>query len=146
LLSVGLGLLVVGLAFKIALVPFHQWAPDVYDGALTPLVAFMSTAPKVALIAALFRVMEAGFSMPQVKPIWALALSVLSVLTMTVGNLAALPQRNIKRMLAYSSIAHAGYMVMASFGFGRSRHDRTGLLRCRLHFDDGWRFCGDAVG
>jgi NADH-quinone oxidoreductase subunit N len=113
LLSVGLGLLVVGLAFKIALVPFHQWAPDVYDGALTPLVAFMSTAPKVALIAALFRVMEAGFSMPQVKPIWALALSMLSVLTMTVGNLAALPQRNIKRMLAYSSIAHAGYMVMA---------------------------------
>jgi len=113
MLSVGLGLLVVGLAFKIALVPFHQWAPDVYDGALTPLTAFMTTAPKVAAVAALFRVMEAGFSLPQIKPHWALLLSLLSVLTMTVGNLAALPQRNVKRMLAYSSIAHAGYMVMA---------------------------------
>lgn len=113
LLSAGLGLLIVGLAFKIALVPFHQWAPDVYDGALTPLTAFMTTAPKVAAIAALFRVMEAGFSIPQVKSHWTILLSVLSVLTMTVGNLAALPQRNVKRMLAYSSIAHAGYMVMA---------------------------------
>lgn len=113
LLSAGLVLLFVGLAFKIALVPFHQWAPDVYDGALTPLTAFMATAPKVALIAALFRVVEAGFSTPQIKPLWAFALSALSALTMTVGNLAALPQRNIKRMLAYSSIAHAGYMVMA---------------------------------
>lgn len=113
LLSVGLGLLMVGLAFKIALVPFHQWAPDVYDGALTPLTAFMTTAPKIAAIASLFRIMEAGFSIPQIKPHWTVLLSVLSVLTMTVGNLAALPQRNVKRMLAYSSIAHAGYMVMA---------------------------------
>ncbi|MCS7185530.1 MAG: NADH-quinone oxidoreductase subunit N [Armatimonadetes bacterium] len=113
LLSVGLGLLVVGLAFKIALVPFHQWAPDVYDGALTPLTAFMTTAPKVAAIASLFRVMEAGFSIPQIKLHWALLLSLLAALTMTVGNLAALPQRNVKRMMAYSSIAHAGYMVMA---------------------------------
>ncbi len=113
LLSTGLGLLIVGLAFKIALVPFHQWAPDVYDGALTPLTAFMTTAPKIAAIAALFRVMEAGFSIPPIKPHWTLPLSVLAVLTMTVGNLAALPQRNVKRMLAYSSIAHAGYMVMA---------------------------------
>ncbi len=113
LFSVGLCLLIVGLAFKIALVPFHQWAPDVYDGALTPIAAFMATAPKVALIAALFRVMELGFASPQVKIVWSLALSALSALTMTVGNLAALPQQNVKRMLAYSSIAHAGYMVMA---------------------------------
>ncbi len=120
LLFVGLCLLIVGLAFKIALVPFHQWAPDVYDGALTPLAAFMATAPKVALIAVLFRVMELGFASPQIKPIWALALSVLSVLTMTVGNLAALQQQNIKRMLAYSSIAHAGYMVMAVLALNAS--------------------------
>jgi NADH-quinone oxidoreductase subunit N len=113
LLSVGLGLLIIGLAFKIALVPFHQWAPDVYDGALTPLSAFMTTAPKVAIIAALFRLMEAGFSIPQIKAHWMLPLSILSVLTMTLGNLAALPQQNVKRMLAYSSIAHAGYIIMA---------------------------------
>lgn len=113
LLPAGLGLLVVGLAFKIALAPFHQWAPDVYDGALTPITAFMTTAPKVALIAGLFRVMEAGFASPQLKPLWSVALSALAALTMTVGNLAALPQQNVKRMLAYSSIAHAGYMAMA---------------------------------
>lgn len=119
LLSVGLCLIVVGLAFKIALVPFHQWAPDVYDGALTPIAAFMVTTPKVALIAALFRVMELGFVSPQIKPLWTLALSALSALTMTVGNLAALPQQNIKRMLAYSSIAHAGYIVMAILALDR---------------------------
>ncbi len=113
LLLTGLGLVMVGLAFKIALVPFHQWAPDVYDGALTPLAAFMATAPKVAVIASLFRVLESGFASAEVRPFWTLALSLLALLTMTVGNLAALPQRNIKRMLAYSSIAHAGYMVLA---------------------------------
>lgn len=113
LLSIGLGLLTIGLAFKIALVPFHQWAPDVYDGALTPLSAFMATAPKIATIAALFRVMEAGFSVLQVKLLWIPSLSVLAVLTMTIGNLIALPQQNVKRMLAYSSIAHAGYIIMA---------------------------------
>lgn len=119
-LSIGLCLLMIGLAFKIALVPFHQWAPDVYDGALTPITAFMATAPKVALIASMFRIMELGFDLPQVKPIWTLALSALSALTMTVGNLAALPQQNIKRMLAYSSIAHAGYMVMAILALDES--------------------------
>lgn len=113
LLVVGLSLVMVGLSFKIALVPFHQWAPDVYDGALTPLAAFMATAPKAALIAALFKVMEAGFATSEVKPLWTTALSALATLTMTVGNLAALPQENVKRMLAYSSIAHAGYMSMA---------------------------------
>ncbi|MCS7265527.1 MAG: NADH-quinone oxidoreductase subunit N [Armatimonadetes bacterium] len=120
LLSVGLCLLMVGLAFKIALVPFHQWAPDVYDGALTPVAAFMATAPKVALIASLFRVVELGFASPEIKPVWTLALSVLSFLTMTVGNLSALPQQNIKRMLAYSSVSHAGYMVMAVLALNES--------------------------
>ncbi len=113
LLVIGLGLLLVGLSFKIALVPFHQWAPDVYDGSLTPIAAFMATAPKVATMAALFRVMEVGFAATELKPIWAMALGVISALTMTVGNSAALPQRNVKRMLAYSSVAHAGYMALS---------------------------------
>ncbi len=113
LLTAGLGLVMVGLAFKIALVPFHQCAPDVYDGALTPLAAFMATAPKAAVVASLFRIMDAGFASAEMKPLWALALSGVAALTMTVGNLSALPQRNVKRMLAYSSIAHAGYMVLA---------------------------------
>ena len=113
LLVAGLGLVMVGLAFKIALVPFHQWAPDVYDGALTPLAAFMATAPKVAVVAALFRLVEVGFASAEVKPLWTAALSGLAALTMTVGNLAALPQQNVKRLLAYSSIAHAGYMVLS---------------------------------
>jgi NADH-quinone oxidoreductase subunit N len=112
LLAIGLGLLLVGLAFKIALVPFHQWAPDAYDGALTPIAAFMATVPKVAAVGALLRVLSLGFSAEPVKSVWVTALAVIAVLTMTVGNLAALPQRNLKRMLAYSSVAHAGYMLL----------------------------------
>jgi NADH-quinone oxidoreductase subunit N len=112
LLMIGLGLLVVGLAFKIALVPFHQWAPDAYDGALTPIAAFMATAPKAVAVAALFRVLALGFGAAPLQTVWSGALSAIAVLTMTLANLAALPQRNLKRMLAYSSIAHAGYMLL----------------------------------
>lgn len=112
-LSIGLGLLLIGLGFKIALVPFHQWAPDVYDGALTPVTSFMTTAPKVLSIAALFRVMTIGFHDPNLRPFWMSILWLLSASTILVGNLAALTQDNVKRMLAYSSVAHAGYMVFS---------------------------------
>jgi NADH-quinone oxidoreductase subunit N len=92
------------------MVPFHQWTPDVYQGAPTPVTAFMSAGPKAAGLAALIRIlMEA---MPQLANEWELVVSILAVLTMTVGNLAALAQTNLKRMLAYSSIAHVGYILI----------------------------------
>ena len=108
LLPLGVGLLLVGLGFKVALVPFHMWTPDVYQGAPTPVTAFMSVGTKTASFAALIRVLAALGSHD--RP-WLLALAGLAVLTMTLGNLAALRQTSLKRMLAYSSIAHAGYIV-----------------------------------
>jgi len=108
LLPVGMGLLLVGFGFKVALVPFHMWTPDAYQGAPTPVTAFMSVATKAAAFAALIRVLAAVAS---VERPWLLALAALAVLTMTIGNLAALRQSSLKRMLAYSSIAHAGYLL-----------------------------------
>src|SRR4051812_8774469 len=103
-------LVVAGVGFKIAAVPFHMWAPDVYEGAPTPITAFLSVGSKAASFAMLLRIFLEG--LPSSSPDWKLLFAVLSVVTMTVGNLAALTQTNIKRMLAYSSIAHAGYMLM----------------------------------
>jgi NADH-quinone oxidoreductase subunit N len=101
----------VGFGFKIALVPFHMWTPDVYEGAPTPITAFLSTGPKAAGFAALARILVEGLSAAQVE--WSAVLWVLAVLTMTLGNVIAIQQTNIKRMLAYSSIAHAGYILAA---------------------------------
>ena len=116
-LMAGLFMVMVGFFFKISVVPFHMWTPDVYEGAPTPVTAFMSAGPKAAGLAALIRIfMEA---MPQMKGDWEMLVIVLSILTMTVGNLTALRQKNVKRMLAYSSIAHVGYIligVVASVG------------------------------
>jgi NADH-quinone oxidoreductase subunit N len=109
LLPIGIGLLLVGFGFKLALVPFHMWTPDVYQGAPTPVTGFMSVATKVAVFAALIRVLQA---LPTHQQPWLLALAVLAVLTMTLGNLAALRQTSLKRMLAYSSIAQAGYVLI----------------------------------
>ena len=108
LLPVGVGLLLVGYGFKLALVPFHMWAPDAYQGAPTTVTAFMSVATKSAVFASLIRVLGALVSHD--RP-WLLALGILAVLTMTLGNLAALRQISVKRMLAYSSVAHAGYLL-----------------------------------
>ena len=108
LLPIGVGLLIVGFGFKVALVPFHMWTPDAYQGAPTPVTAFMSVATKVAAFTALLRVLASLDSHD--KP-WLMALAVLAVLTMTLGNLAALRQTSLKRMLAYSSIAQAGYLL-----------------------------------
>jgi NADH-quinone oxidoreductase subunit N len=101
-------LVLAGLGFKISLVPFHQWTPDVYEGAPTPIAAFLSVGSKAAGFAALLRLFYVALP-PQS---WVTVLAVLAVLSMTVGNLLALAQSNIKRMLAYSSIAHAGYMMI----------------------------------
>ena len=106
----GAGLLLIGLAFKIASVPFHQWAPDVYEGAPTTVTGFMSTAVKVAAFGALMRVMAIAFR-PSADLFYPV-LWVLAVLSMTVGNVMAIIQSNTKRMLAYSSIAHAGYLLV----------------------------------
>ena len=110
MLLAGLALLIVGFAFKIAAVPFHMWAPDVYDGAPTPVTAFMATGVKAAAFAALFRVMNQAFG---AVTAWHDILWWLAVLTMLGGNLFALAQRSLKRMLAYSSVAHAGYLLVA---------------------------------
>jgi NADH-quinone oxidoreductase subunit N len=110
LLAVGLGLMIVGFGFKVALVPFQMWTPDVYQGAPTSVTGFMSVGAKVAGFAALGRVVLYSFGRLYLNWVWVLA--VLAALTMTVGNLAALRQTNLKRMLAYSSIAHAGYILV----------------------------------
>jgi NADH-quinone oxidoreductase subunit N len=111
ILIVGIALLLVGFGFKVALAPFHMWAPDVYEGAPTPITAYMAAAVKAAAFAGFLRVWLEAFSGVTSSwhgPVWWLA-----VATMVVGNLVALAQKNIKRMLAYSSIAHAGYILVA---------------------------------
>lgn len=110
LLLVGLGLMIVGFGFKTALVPFHMWTPDAYDGAPTSVTAFMSVGAKAAGFAALGRI--ALQAMGSLHGEWMWILAVLSALTMTVGTLGSLRQHNLKRMLAYSSIAHAGYILV----------------------------------
>ncbi|MGA3082255.1 MAG: NADH-quinone oxidoreductase subunit N [Terracidiphilus sp.] len=118
LILAGLGLMLVGILFKVSAAPFHVWTPDVYEGAPSPVVALMSTAPKAAAFALLLRVVYE--MLPTLRPVWSPLLWVVAVLSMTVGNLAALRQRNVKRMLAYSSIAHAGYLLAALAGLGNS--------------------------
>ncbi len=106
-----LALLLVGFGFKVASVPFHMWTPDVYEGAPTSITAFMSVAVKAAAFAAFARVMFLAF--PAFHLDWHMLLWILAVATMTLGNVVAIAQTNIKRMLAYSSIAHAGYLLVA---------------------------------
>lgn len=118
LLLIGAALMFIGFAFKIGSAPFHLWTPDVYEGAPTLVTAFMATAPKAAVFAAFLRVFTSGLSVTStpagdyLHTTWVTALAIVAVLTMTVGNVIALNQRNIKRMLAYSSIAHAGYALV----------------------------------
>jgi len=109
-LFIGLGLLLAGFCFKIALVPFHSWVPDVYEGAPTPVTAFMAVGPKAAGFAALLRILAQAI--PFLAHEWSAILWVIALLTMTLGNTVAILQKNIKRMLAYSAIAHAGYILI----------------------------------
>lgn len=111
MLWIGIGLVLVAFSFKIAIVPFHHWVPDVYEGAPTNVTAFMAAATKTAAFAALLRLL-AG-SMGDLSTVWAPLVTVLAILTMTVANLVALAQTNIKRLLAFSSISHAGYLLIA---------------------------------
>jgi NADH-quinone oxidoreductase subunit N len=110
-----LGMIVIGLGFKVSAAPFHVWTPDVYQGAPAPVVGLMSTAPKAAAFAVLLRITFVGFASMEHR--WAVLMWVLAALSMTIGNLGALKQTNVKRMLAYSSIAHAGYLLAAFTAF-----------------------------
>ena len=116
LLVAGGALVVIGLGFKVSAVPFHMWTPDAYQGAPTPVTAFMSAGAKAAGFAALVRL--ALLVLTNVHADWTAALSWIAILTMTIGNVTALFQTNVKRMLAYSSIAHAGYVLVAVIAGG----------------------------
>jgi NADH-quinone oxidoreductase subunit N len=109
-LVLALLLVIVGVGFKMAAVPFHFWTPDAYDGAATPVTAFMSVVPKVAAFAAAIRILVQGLG--PVRDDWVNIIAVLALITMAFGNIVAIAQRNVKRMLAYSSIAHTGYMMV----------------------------------
>lgn len=124
LMLAGLALVLVGFGFKLALAPFHTWTPDVYSGAPTSVTAFMSVGTKVATFGALIRLVLAG--VPALRETWAPALWAIAVLTMIVGNIAAVTQRNIKRMLAYSSIGQAGYILVAVVAADSPRRDTSG--------------------
>jgi NADH-quinone oxidoreductase subunit N len=109
--SLGLGLLIIGFGFKVAAVPFHMWAPDVYDGSPTPVTGFMATGVKAAAFAAFVRVLMETF--PSAISTWQPIVAGLALASMILGNLVALAQRSLKRLLAYSSVAHAGYLLVA---------------------------------
>jgi NADH-quinone oxidoreductase subunit N len=117
---VGIGLMAVGFAFKVGAVPFHMWVPDVYEGAPTSVTSFMSVAVKAAGFGSLLRVLQIG--LPKQAALWGDMLWAVAALTMIVGNFLAVPQQSVKRMLAYSSIAHAGYVLL---GFAALRTGAT---------------------
>ncbi len=108
---IGLALLISGFAFKLSAAPFHFWTPDAYQGAPTSAAAFLSVAPKAAFFAVLLRILLEG--MPEAAPTWTAVMAFLAIVTMFVGNLFALRQRNVRRLLAYSSVAHTGYLLAA---------------------------------
>ncbi len=129
LLLVGGAMLIIGFGFKAATVPFHVWTPDVYEGAPTPITAFMAAGPKAAALASFLRIFVLGFPLvagvqasAYLHESWMSALSLMAILSMTVGNVAAILQNNVKRMLAYSSIAHAGYALVGFLGAGAAKN------------------------
>ncbi len=107
----GMAMIIAGLAFKASAAPFHMWTPDVYEGAPTPVTAFMSAATKAVALVVTLRILVTAF--PEQAEIWSVAIAVLAVVSLVIGNLAALAQRNVKRMLAYSSVSQAGFMLIA---------------------------------
>src|SRR5690606_1233694 len=109
-LLAGIIFLIAGFGVKVAAVPFHMWAPDVYQGAPTPVTAFLITASEAAAFAALIRIFMVG--LPVAEPQWTTLFAVLAVITMTLGNVAAITQTQVKRMMAYSAVAQAGYVLV----------------------------------
>ncbi len=137
-LLLGLLLVIVGLGFKMAAVPFHFWTPDAYDGAPTPVTGFMSVVPKAAAFAAAVRLLIQGLG--PLRDDWVQIIAILAVVTMVFGNIVAISQRNVKRMLAYSSIAHTGYMLAglaayrANEGFGSGAGDTDQSISSVLYY------------
>lgn len=128
LMLIGAAMMIIGFGFKIAMAPFHVWTPDVYEGAPTPVTGFMAAGPKAAAFASFMRVFVLGFPLvagyqasDYLHTTWVTAVSVLAMVTIIVGNVAAIMQNNVKRMLAYSSIAHAGYALVGFVGAGLAR-------------------------
>jgi NADH-quinone oxidoreductase subunit N len=128
LLLIGGAMMVVGFGFKVATVPFHIWTPDVYEGAPSPVTGFMAAGPKAAAFASFIRVFVLGFpfiagvsASSYLHESWMTALAIMAMLSMTIGNVAAIMQNNVKRMLAYSSIAHAGYAMVGFIGAGAAK-------------------------
>ena len=111
MLVVGLAMIIVGLGFKASAAPFHMWTPDAYQGAPTPVTAFMSSATKIAALVVTYRVLVTTF--PHDQHLWRVAIAVIAIVSLAWGNIAALVQRNVKRILAYSSVSHAGFMLIA---------------------------------
>jgi NADH-quinone oxidoreductase subunit N len=129
LLLIGAAMMIIGFGFKIAMAPFHVWTPDVYEGAPTPVTGFMAAGPKAAAFASFVRVFVLGFPLIANSPAagylhstWITVIAVLAMLTMFIGNIAAIMQSNVKRMLAYSSISHAGYALVGFVGAGMARN------------------------
>ena len=132
-LILGIVLMIAGFGFKIAAIPFHMWVPDVYEGAPTPITAYLSVASKAAGFALILRVFYSAFGLPAWLSLdWGITIAILAAIGMTVGNVAAIPQTNIKRMLGYSSIAQAGYLMvgLATVGFSPAADilGRSGVL------------------
>ncbi len=125
-LLAGLAMIIVGLGFKVSAAPFHMWTPDVYEGAPTPVTAFMAAATKAAAFVLTLRLLVAAF--PDEADLWTIALAVIACVSLAVGNLAAIVQTNVKRLLAYSSIAQAGFMLILAGLGGRDERHRAALL------------------
>jgi NADH-quinone oxidoreductase subunit N len=133
LLVVGMWMMIVAFGFKVAAVPFHMWAPDAYEGAPTPVTAYMAAAVKAATVIAMLVVFGGAFGgdvMPYGTMGWASAMAVLAAVTMTIGNIAALRQENVKRMLAYSSVSHGGVILcgLAALGLGAGAEAQTAII------------------
>tara|TARA_Y100000588_G_scaffold100422_1_gene109154 strand:- start:915 stop:2438 length:1524 start_codon:yes stop_codon:yes gene_type:complete len=122
----GVILIIAGFGFKIAVFPFHMWAPDVYEGAPTPITAFLSVASKAAGFAVVLRVFNTALDLPIISVEWSIVFAVMSACSMTIGNLIAIRQKDIKRLLAYSTIAHAGYILVGVASIGSADGDGSG--------------------
>jgi proton-translocating NADH-quinone oxidoreductase chain N len=120
-------LVLVGIGFKVAVVPFHQWSPDAYHGAPTPVTSFLAVGPKLAGFAVLMRLLTTAFDAPTLREPWVAALTAIAVLTMAFGNIVALAQTNVKRMMAYSSIAQAGYVMVGVVAAGTAADPAAAL-------------------
>jgi NADH-quinone oxidoreductase subunit N len=118
LLVFGVVFLVVGIAFKFGAAPFHSWVPDVYQGSPTGVTLFVSSAPKVAAFAMAYRLLDNGLGLPGLWADWSAMLSVLAVLSLVIGNVVAIAQTNLKRMFAYSTISHVGFLLLGLIGAG----------------------------